>query len=112
MLRMLHRRTARKRGPTFYIFKMEKATAKASPSIDESWDKILGNHQSSIVGSLKEHGLQHQHNKKQRVSHKLDDELLEMCSKFTSYRGYKMQHPCFELLEEWRSNYTFQSSTW
>jgi hypothetical protein len=81
----------------FFYFQDEEEAPPRHPSIDKSWDKILGHH-SSILQSFKQHGTWHQH-KKQQVREIDDDKLLEMRSKFTAEA---IQHH-IPALDYWKS---------
>jgi hypothetical protein len=57
----------------FFYFQDEEKAPPRHPSIDESWDMMLG-HQSDILQSLKQQGTRHQY-KNQQVREKLTTNL-------------------------------------
>jgi hypothetical protein len=84
----------------FFYFQNEEKAPPRHPSIDESWDKIIG-HQSSILQSLKQQETRHRQHKKQQVSETIDDdELLEMHSKFTA-EAIKHNIPALDYWKNW-----------
>jgi len=76
----------------FFYFQDEQKHSSKHPSTIESTDKILGP-QNSIVESFKQQETRNLH-KKPRVHENVDDELLEMRSKFTAEATYIFFNNC------------------
>jgi hypothetical protein len=67
----------------FFYFQDQQKTPPKHPSVTENWERILYL-QKSILQSFQHQDTRHRSTKKARVREKVDDELLEMRSKFTA----------------------------
>ena len=94
----------------FFSFQDEQKPPSKHPSTIESTDKILGP-QNSIVESFKQQETRNLH-KKPQVHENVDDELLEMRSKFTAEATYIFFNICLVIFNGDDDERTGSCSNW